>query len=239
MLGQLIQSLSYQVTNYVDYVEQYNAKNRNVFQQIILKLTKLINDLYASFQVEVFGSYATQLSLPDSDIDIVIKCTTSALYIPDILKNLASKLNEQPFIDEAKTVFGVIPLIKTRFIKKFLNKKVDISIQDAKHNGLATVSLIQDWLLIHQPLKPLVLVLKQLLYSNKSNDPYQGGLSSYGLILMIVAFLERKENSNNISLGALLLDFLNLYGLDLDYMGKTIHVQHPKSIDYPSLFFDP
>ena len=44
-------------------------------------------------------------------------------------------------------------------------------------------------LIFYECLKPLVLVLKQFIFSANLNDTYQGGLSSYGLILMIVSFL--------------------------------------------------
>lgn len=37
-----------------------------------------------------------------------------------------------------------------------------------------------------------MLPLKQLIYYAELNDPYQGGITSYGIILMIVAFLQFK-----------------------------------------------
>ena len=59
------------------------------------------------------------------------------------------------------------------------------------------------------------------------NDPYQGGLTSYALVLMIVAFLQLKifnrlsidkEGSN---LGLLYLEFLNYY-YNMDYLSTEI-----------------
>ena len=38
-------------------------------------------------------------------------------------------------------------------------------------------------------LKPLTLVLKQLLVEKGLNDAYTGGLSSYGLVLLIASLL--------------------------------------------------
>jgi len=38
-------------------------------------------------------------------------------------------------------------------------------------------------------IKPLILVLKQILKVWGFNEPYNGGLSSYALFLMIVSFL--------------------------------------------------
>lgn len=42
---------------------------------------------------------------------------------------------------------------------------------------------------MHQ-LKPLVLVIKQILYINQLHDTYTGGLGSYSVLLMVVAFLQ-------------------------------------------------
>lgn len=39
-------------------------------------------------------------------------------------------------------------------------------------------------------MRPLVLVLKQVLMRRRMNIPYEGGLSSYALTLMVVAFLQ-------------------------------------------------
>lgn len=43
--------------------------------------------------VEVYGSFATELCLPHSDIDLVVKCPNSAFYIPDLLRNLEKLLS--------------------------------------------------------------------------------------------------------------------------------------------------
>ena len=66
---------------------------------------------------------------------------------------------------------------------------IDITHMTESHNGLNCVSLVKDYLLDCWFIEPLILVLKQMLRVNGLNDPYKGGLSSYGLLLMIVAFI--------------------------------------------------
>jgi DNA polymerase sigma len=46
-------------------------------------------------------------------------------------------------------------------------------------------------------LRPLVLTLKHLLFLRGLNKPYHGGLSSYALVLMVVAFLQTPELYGN------------------------------------------
>ena len=72
---------------------------------------------------------------------------------------------------------------------------IDITHMTEFHNGIQCVNLVKDYLLDTWFIEPLILVLKQMLKVNGLNDPYKGGLSSYGLLLMIVAFIQfRKLN---------------------------------------------
>jgi len=94
---------------------------------------------------------------------------------------------------------------------------IDITHMTDFHNGVKCVNLVKEYLLDCWFIEPLILVLKQMLKVNGLNDPYKGGLSSYGLLLMIVAFIQfRKLNKvkvpQTINLGNILLDFLHYYG---------------------------
>ena len=66
---------------------------------------------------------------------------------------------------------------------------LDITHMNDGHNGLQCVNLVNNYLVEYWFIEPLILVLKQMLKVNGLNDPWKGGLSSYGLLLMIVAFL--------------------------------------------------
>jgi DNA polymerase sigma len=100
------------------------------------------------------------------------------------------------------------------------NIPIDITHMTDIHNGVKCVNLVKEYLLDCWFIEPLILVLKQMLKVNGLNDPYKGGLSSYGLLLMIVAFIQYRKFNNvrvpqNINLGNILLDFLHYYGARL------------------------
>ncbi len=42
-------------------------------------------------------------------------------------------------------------------------------------------------------MESLIFVLKKFIYASNLFAPYSGGLSSYGLILMIVAFIQNEQ----------------------------------------------
>lgn len=114
-----------------------------------------------------------------------------------------------------------MPVIKITAVDKYLHRKVDITLRefkDSKHNGEACVELIKDYIKAYPVFKPLILVLKQLVYHAKMYDPYQGGISSYSIILMLVTYLQYKLfyklsiEAVSPNLGILLVDFFNFYG---------------------------
>ena len=112
-----------------------------------------------------------------------------------------------------------LPFPKNERYKKLYDHifSVDITHLTDMHNGLQCVDLVKEYMLGYWFLEPLILVLKQMLKVNNLNDPYKGGLSSYGLLLMIVSFiqfrnLDRMGVPNTINLGNILLDLLHYFG---------------------------
>lgn len=68
---------------------------------------------------------------------------------------------------------ATVPVVKITCKEKYLNKRLDITIKDTKHNGLSCVDLVKKYLANYPSLKPLVLVLKYMIYSLDLYDTYQ------------------------------------------------------------------
>lgn len=49
------------------------------------------------------------------------------------------------------------------------------------------------------------------------NEVWTGGISSYGLILMTINFLQMREQQEKLDLGQLLIEFFDLYGHKFNY----------------------
>ena len=189
-------------------------------QPVLEKLTSLINkyvteSLGSDYNIKVYGSRATKLCLPLSDIDIVISSPNFKSYSP--LFTLYQYLQNQNFYLKINYIGSTqVPLIKIVTKNEYNNLSLDISLEDAKHYGVECVNYIKNMMQKYEILTPMTLAVKNILLKATLNDPYKGGLSSYGVILLILNFINiEKEKGNDISinnLGNLFYDFLHYYG---------------------------
>lgn len=81
--------------------------------------------------------------------------------------------------------------------------KLDITFEGPEHGGIGSTQFSSRVVAdacqranVHPdatPLVQVVMVLKELLVQRKLNEPYSGGLSSYALLLLVVALLRERE----------------------------------------------
>jgi non-canonical poly(A) RNA polymerase PAPD5/7 len=164
-------------------------------------------------QVNVFGSFCTNLYLPTNDIDIVV--TGEWVKLPLFTLEEAF-LKADLAVEDSIVVLDktAVPIIK--FIDKETEVKVDISFNHV--NGLYCVEQIRQYINQYSLLPPLMMVIKQYLSQRQLNEVYYGGINSYSLVLMIVSFFQlhpRGEPATN--LGVLLIEFFELYGRQFNY----------------------
>ncbi|ESQ43118.1 hypothetical protein EUTSA_v10013073mg [Eutrema salsugineum] len=174
----------------------------------------VIQYIWPNCKVEVFGSYKTGLYLPTSDIDVVI--LESGISPPLGLKALRKALSRK------KIATNIVVIAKARVpIIKFVEKKSNISFDLSfdMDNGPKAAEFIQDAVLRFPPLRPLCLILKVFLQQRELNEVYKGGISSYALIAMIIAFLKYLKDGRSPpehNLGVLLVKFFDFYGRKLN-----------------------
>jgi non-canonical poly(A) RNA polymerase PAPD5/7 len=173
------------------------------------------------------------LCLPWSDLDVVLvnKEETEA-NVKVLLNNLYEHIKTKPWVKEFKFLANAsTPIIKLTCTEQYDSMSIDISIKDKTHFGLKCVELVKDLISKYESLKPLTLAIKNVLKRANLNDPYTGGISSYGLILMIVSFLQTQKNYgidisiNENNLGRLFHDFVEYYGLKFESKKYIISVK--------------
>ena len=233
----------------LDY-QQFVIKKRDNYiemnEKILDKIQNNINKINTNFKAKLYGSRATNLFLMWSDIDVVI-CNEKRNKkikeeinkeeeietednIEDIKYDFLEKLNELlnndiTFVENIKYLNKAkIPIIKIKTTKEYNNIMIDITLQSKDHFGLKCVNLVKKLLKEYDILEILLFPLKTMLKLSELNDPYNGGLSSYALILMIVYFLEyqikMKKEINKDNVGSLFYEFLFFYGgrMDTNYI---------------------
>ena len=227
----IIKSLQKDLTDYQEYIEEIISHKKPIIQDLLKELQNTVNEINPHYKVNLYGSYCTGLCLPWSDMDTVISFTPG--YQEEFFLNkLFVKLITKNWVKSYKFIENTnVPIIKLVSNDKY-NFHIDISVQDDNHFGLKTVELIKSYLNTYSVLKPIILALKTLLNNGNLNNPYTGGLSSYGLVLMVVSFIQskidsQKYNSNSpIILGETFLNVLGHYGIFFDF-NKFIIITYP------------
>ena len=125
---------------------------------------------------------------------------------------------------------GVLRLITS---EEYGKMSIDINVENEKHNGLRCVNLVKSYIKEYVALKPIIIALKSLLKNSNLNNPFTGGLTSYGLILMVVHYIQflmdNDENEKNI-IGNVFYGFLFHYGVKFDF-SRYIIVSLPNSMN--------
>lgn len=236
--------LTMEMKDFVNYIspskEEIMARNK-----VVSNLTEQIKVCWPGVEVQVFGSFATDLYLPGSDIDMVVISPTGDCENRHKLYQLSSFLRQKKIAKDIEVIAGAkVPIIK--FVDPTTNIHLDISFE--RTNGIDAARRIRGWLNSTEGLRELVLVIKQFLRSRKLNNVHVGGLGGYSTIILCYHFLKLhprvSTGSMNISdnLGALLIEFFELYGRNFSYDNlilaidsKTDQPKYLKKIYHPNL----
>ena len=140
----------------------------------------------------LFGSKATGLSLPTSDIDVVILDTPYDIFAPRESFSAAQRheicthlsVLQRGLMSRMRTCGGKlirarVPILRLEMPSDDMIFHVDISI--GVRNAIDAVGMIRSYLTANPAILPLFVVLKALLKERALNEVYSGGMSSYVL----------------------------------------------------------
>lgn len=188
------------------------------------KIQRLAYIHFPGAKTEVYGSFATQLALPSSDLDLVIlhRKIQDRESAQQGVRTLASTLSHQSFAKDLNLLdCAAVPLIKFQvdcgFFEGSGDLKVDISFDRKRtgwtHSGLLSAQYVRELIAVRPGLRTLVLALKRLLTLYGLNCAYTGGLSSYALLIWTAAYLGEASGSD---FGQMLIGFLGFYGREFN-----------------------
>ncbi|KAI8595799.1 hypothetical protein EDD21DRAFT_312927 [Dissophora ornata] len=199
---------------YLSPTDEENTIRRLVFRSI----KRAILSLWPNAQVDIYGSYDTGLCLPTSDLDILVRKQDEVTQRN--IRLLAGRLQKLGIATSVELVlYAKVPLIK--FKERCSNIDVDISFN--KPSGVDGAAVSKDFMDRTPGLKPLTILVKHFLMIRGLNEPYSGGLGSYGTMLMILSFLQRHPMVStglinpSENLGVLFIEFMELYGRHFNF----------------------
>ncbi|ANZ75713.1 BA75_03077T0 [Komagataella pastoris] len=212
--------LTLEIKDFINYISpsiaEIEARN-NAVKRLRKEIT---TNLWSDCYVNVFGSFATDLYLPGSDIDMVITSDSGKYCAKSYLYQLSSFLRSKNLGVNIETIARAkVPIIK--FIEP--RSKIHIDVSFEKTNGLRAAERIQGWLKETPGLRELVLIVKQFLAVRRMNNVHHGGLGGFSIICLVHSFLSLHPRliTNSIdpldNLGVLLIEFFELYGYNFGY----------------------
>nr|CAG4716221.1 unnamed protein product [Naegleria fowleri] len=214
--------LHFELIDFYNFVKQ-TKEEELVRERVIEKVTKLCKGIDPSCKIQLFGSYPAGLMLPGSDLDlhVISKSHSQKSFLEKLNRDLnrSNEFVEINFIRNAN-----VPIVK--FKEALSLQEVDVSCNNADTDS--SVEFIRRSSEKYPAFKYLCYFLKYFLKQRNSNMVLHGGLSSYGLSLMIISHLQMHTSNSSIeerdvtSLGTLLIDFFALYGRYFNYYFTAI-----------------
>lgn len=117
-----------------------------------------------------------------------------------------------------------------------LKVRVDLTFIELNQSLLSNTRTSLEWarktLAFYPEIKPIIHALKRYLQMKKLNSSFNGsvkflilgGLSSYSLFLLLVAYIKYSRSQHKTNLGRLLMEFFEFYGKCFNYTQTLIDV---------------
>ncbi|CDH50046.1 poly rna polymerase cid14 [Lichtheimia corymbifera JMRC:FSU:9682] len=198
-----------EVQSIVRYLEPTKGE-KTLRDFLVYRIKETIESAFPGSEVEVFGSFATDMYLPNSDIDMVVQGSGVNL------KLIARRLERAGIADNMQMILHAqVPVIK--FEDSLTRIKVDI-ITDSD-SGVSAAECITSMMRKQPGLRPLTLLIKHYLMLKGLNEVFSGGMGGYAIVCMVMSFLQMhpKISTGQIdplkNLSTLLIEFFQLYGL--------------------------
>jgi hypothetical protein len=175
---------------------------KSASEAVITDVEAMVEQAFPSSTLSVVGSHRTGLATPTSDIDFSLsppsqeegshKSRTKIREVSQkILRGLQRHLHKSMSFREAELVFGSIPIIRATHYRTGL--KVQISTQSPdRYDRDFTAAYLAEF----PTLRPIFIVLRYALEMRGLNTPFEGGLGSYSIFMMIVAALKQASGQH-------------------------------------------
>ncbi|TFK21699.1 poly(A) polymerase Cid14 [Coprinopsis marcescibilis] len=187
-------SLHDEIKLFISYM-RLTEDERLLRKDLISRFTRLIAKLDSASSMRCVGSSVTGLCFPTSDIDMVITFRPShqSFLGPSSpkyrLSSLVSKIDTSRFASKIESILNAsVPLLRITDAKTGL--QIDLTSDNG--HGVRATEAVETWLNCgeRRVIKGLVMVLKLFLAMRRLGTTYTGGINSYLLFWMVVAWVK-------------------------------------------------
>ncbi|KAL8699805.1 MAG: hypothetical protein Q9224_001258 [Gallowayella concinna] len=239
--GDALQRLGNEIKAFAQYMTPSKAE-MNATRKVSFQVQNLIKFTLNDSSCDVIGSYSTGLALPFSDIDFSVSFPAveaeAATYRKSLrglefqkiyrkaMYRLRDAFNINPnFDDNPELVFARIPIVRASH--RTTGQEIQVQIQTGRNlQQQHTLAYLAEY----PSLQPLYVALRSCLEIRGLSKPYEGGLGSYPILIMIVNALKHAWNQHDPDdLGSQLLHVLDFYASHDLY-------RYGFSVDPPRLF---
>ncbi|KAL3160428.1 hypothetical protein ABBQ32_010750 [Trebouxia sp. C0010 RCD-2024] len=194
-----VSSLHKELTEFAAMASATQAEQQCI-DSAVEAVRRVVAVLWGQSRTVLFGSQATGLALPGSDLDIVVLGVSDNMAnaaagftrnqrscLGDLLEDLLDALTTAGMLKgKARIIDAKVPIIKCT-LDYGSGLAADISLGAV--NGAAAVKLVRQMAAAAPPLRVLVLTIKAMLKETMLNEVFTGGLSSYSIVNMVMTHL--------------------------------------------------
>lgn len=224
-----------EIIEFYDYIRPKNSEHKKR-TEIYTLIKNLLEEEIPGSTLLAFGSFCTKLYLPNSDVDLVLihkEIDKDRLLnkVKKVLKKNTELFEHLEILQNAK-----VPIIKFTHAPS----AVDFDITFNELSGVRNAEEVKNAIQIHPEIKYLLMIMKLFLRQRKMNNTFTGGIGSFLLFCIILAFIRQYKKDvyfkdrdykalENLSLSEFLMKFLHFYGT-FEPTRKEIHMSDGGSI---------
>ena len=231
VLADSTRTLNLEIKKFSEYVRPHPYEER-LRSDLIARVDSVVrrtNNFFASAEVRCFGSFAADLYLPTSDMDLV---ALSPRFLSTNVPTFGQKSSQLYMIANHITANGIaapgtvqaitkanVPLVK--FVDKKTGLKVDLSFDN--YAGIAALETFKSWKEEYPAMPTMVVLIKQLLAMRNLSEVFEGGIGGFTTICLVTNLLSRMtrryhftDANQSPEYGETLLEFLDYYGDHFD-----------------------
>lgn len=234
--------LNAEILAFEKYMES-TAGEKAAVNKALIDAREVIKSIDPTVRVSVIGSRSTGLAMPLSDLDLNIEDPKlggesgqrgptpghpearkqAGKLLASISKKLAKKGGPNPVFHEVFFIDAKVPIVQAKHVSTGL----EIQIQSTT-DAPVSLEMVKVYMNEFPTLRPLFLLMRQMLKMRGLGEPREHGVGSYPLIMMIVAALKFSGSRfDRKDAGRQLLYFLDFYSR-MDFSTTGIAVDPPE-----------